>query len=94
MGRWCQIKISIYFDIHLKSRKEGMIPGGIMHKRMELKLRGRVLYRPNEAEIQRKENMWRLKLPLDYRQFLKEYNGGVPEKSEFKGIHSNRTYMV
>lgn len=71
-----------------------MIPGGIMHKRMELKLRGRVLYRPNEAEIQRKENMWRLKLPLDYRHFLKEYNGGVPEKSEFKGIHSNRTYMV
>lgn len=71
-----------------------MIPRKIMHKRMELKLRGRVLYRPNEEELQRKENMWKLKLPLDYRQFLKEYNGGVPEKSEFKGNHSNRTYMV
>lgn len=61
---------------------------------MEIKLERKVLYRPNEAEIQRKEKMWRLKLPLDYRQFLKEYNGGVPEKREFKGNHSNRIYMV
>ncbi len=63
-------------------------------RKMELKLENKVLYRPSEAEIQRKEKMWRLKLPLDYRQFLKEYNGGVSKKCEFKGDHSNRIYMV
>lgn len=61
---------------------------------MKLKLRGRVSYKPSEADIQRKEEMWRVKLPPDYRRFLKEHNGGVPKECEFKGEHSGRVYMV
>ena len=38
--------------------------------------------------------MWRVKLPPDYRRFLKEHNGGVPKECEFKGEHSGRVYMV
>lgn len=34
-----------------------MVPMRIMRKKMGLKLESKVLYRPNEAEIQRKEKM-------------------------------------
>ena len=71
-----------------------MVSKETMCRKMDLKLKSIVLDRPSEAEIQRKEEMWRLKLPPDYRQFLKEYNGGIPEICEFEGEHSTRIYMV
>ena len=71
-----------------------MVSKETMRRKMDLKLERKVLYRPSEEEIQEAEEVWGLKLPHDYRQFLKEYNGGIPEICEFKGEHSNRVYMV
>lgn len=36
--------------------------------------------------------MWRIKLPLDYRQFLMDFNGGIPQKREFN--FRNHMYMI
>lgn len=39
-----------------------------------------VLPKPDEELIRRKEKAWRVHLPKDYRNFLKEYSGGTPSK--------------
>ena len=59
---------------------------------MKVEMKSEILPKPNEQMIQKEEEMWRVKLPLDYRQFLMEYNGGVPDKREF--YFGNRRYMI
>lgn len=39
---------------------------------------------PSETLLLRKEKLWRLILPDDYKNFIMEYNGGVPEQIEFE----------
>ena len=46
----------------------------------------------DETNIKKEEEMWRLKLPADYRAFLLETNGGIPQKNEF--TYNNRKRMI
>lgn len=41
-------------------------------------------YRPDEARIKKIEDIWGIKLPKDYCELLIKYNGGIPDKREFK----------
>lgn len=59
---------------------------------MKMEMKTIILPKPNEQMIQKEEEMWRIKLPLDYRQFLMDFNGGVPLKREFS--FSNHIYMI
>ena len=59
---------------------------------MQIEMKSEILPKVNEQIIQSSEKMWRIKLPLDYRQFLLKTNGGVPQKREF--IFSHHEYMV
>ncbi|PEP60482.1 SMI1/KNR4 family protein [Bacillus pseudomycoides] len=47
---------------------------------------------PSENLICKKEEDWRVELPLDYKNFIKLYNGGLPEKNSF--IRKNHSYAV
>ncbi len=47
---------------------------------------------PNEALIQECEKKWQLKLPNDYKSFIKEYNGVIPENKIFKS--NNHQYAI
>ncbi|WP_410983068.1 SMI1/KNR4 family protein [Bacillus cereus] len=38
---------------------------------------------PSEDLISKKEEAWRVELPLDYKDFIKMNNGGLPEKNSF-----------
>lgn len=48
-----------------------------------MKMLNKHTYRPSEVVIRENEESWRVELPEEFRQLLKEYNGGVPEKREF-----------
>lgn len=52
-------------------------------KKMKLKITDTPSYKPDEAFIKREEEYWGVKLPAEYRQFLKEFNGGIPDKGQF-----------
>lgn len=52
-------------------------------REMELKITDTPSYKPDEAFIQETEGVWGVKLPAEYRQFLKEFNGGIPDKGQF-----------
>lgn len=39
---------------------------------------------PSEELLLEKERKWRLTLPEDYRKFIVEYNGGIPEQKSFE----------
>ncbi|EEM02900.1 MULTISPECIES: SMI1/KNR4 family protein [Bacillus] len=47
---------------------------------------------PSEDLIFKKEEAWRVELPLDYKNFIKLHNGGLPEKNSF--ICNNHSYAV
>ena len=38
---------------------------------------------PTDEYILKKEKAWRVKLPVSYENFIKNYNGGMPEESSF-----------
>ena len=38
---------------------------------------------PDDLEIVKREEIWRLKLPIDYKIFIKKYNGGIPQEQSF-----------
>lgn len=57
-----------------------------------MKLLNKYLYRPDEERIREIEKIWRVNLPEEFRQMLKKYNGGIPEKREFKC--GNQTRMI
>lgn len=48
-----------------------------------MKLSNNHSYRPTEAYITKCENIWRVKLPKEYRRLLLETNGGIPDKRQF-----------
>ncbi len=47
---------------------------------------------PDDLLIAEKENKWRVKLPNSYREFLKKYNGGIPQECCF--YHREREFMI
>lgn len=59
---------------------------------MKLEMKSEILPRLNEEVLKREEEMWRVKLPADYREILLNTNGGVPHKREFEC--SNHMYMI
>lgn len=69
---------------------------GQMHRdkedMMKLKMEKEIFPKVGEEMIQKEEQMWRIKLPMDYRQFLLDTNGGVPSKRNFN--YKNHMYMI
>ena len=47
---------------------------------------------PTDQLIDSFENFWKVKFPEDYRDFLKKYNGAVPETNVF--TFKRRKYLV
>ena len=47
---------------------------------------------PSEDLLLLKEERWRVKLPMDYRDFVKNFNGGVPMKKQF--ICNDKLYEI
>lgn len=43
-----------------------------------------ILPKPTEELLVEHEKNWRLKLPKDYKDFVMNYNGGIPEEKLFK----------
>lgn len=38
---------------------------------------------PSDSLLSKEEGFWRVELPLDYKNFIKKNNGGIPEKRSF-----------
>ena len=47
---------------------------------------------PTDEYILKKEKAWRVKLPVSYENFIKNYNGGMPKESSF--ICNNHEYAI
>lgn len=47
---------------------------------------------PDERLLSKREESWRVKLPGDYRQFLRRYNGCIPKRQVFSC--GNREYVL
>jgi hypothetical protein len=47
-------------------------------------------FRPNYDEICSEEEYWGVKLPKDLCELIIKYNGGIPDKREFKCGNQNR----
>ncbi|OXM85727.1 SMI1/KNR4 family protein [Paenibacillus rigui] len=47
---------------------------------------------PGDAYLNKEEGMWRVNLPIQYREFIKKNNGGVPEQNSF--IANHRSYAI
>ena len=43
-----------------------------------------ILPKPTEKLLLEQERNWRLKLPDDYKEFVMNYNGGIPEEKSFR----------
>lgn len=38
---------------------------------------------PNNLLIEQKEKIWHVNLPISYKNFIKKYNGGIPQENSF-----------
>lgn len=47
---------------------------------------------PDDILIAEKEKKWRLLLPNTYKEFLKKYNGGIPQENSFN--HAGHNYVI
>ncbi|PAF36785.1 SMI1/KNR4 family protein [Terribacillus saccharophilus] len=47
---------------------------------------------PDDSLLSEKESKWRIKLPNNYKDFIKKYNGGTPIKDSFKC--NNHNYAI
>jgi len=47
---------------------------------------------PDDSILNKEEGMWRVKIPVYYREFIKRYNGGIPEQKSFTANH--RSYAI
>lgn len=47
---------------------------------------------PDDSFLNKEEGMWKVIIPEQYREFLKKYNGGVPEQKSFTANH--RSYAI
>ncbi|MBA3927791.1 SMI1/KNR4 family protein [Listeria rustica] len=47
---------------------------------------------PTEELFKRKEGFWRVSLPIDFVEFLKENNGGIPVDGAF--VCNNHEYII
>ncbi|OFD70061.1 MULTISPECIES: SMI1/KNR4 family protein [Bacillus cereus group] len=59
---------------------------------MEIKKESIIYPLPSDSLILRKEEFWRVQLPIDYKNFIKVNNGGSPEKKSF-GCN-NHSYAI
>ena len=48
--------------------------------------------KPSEELIIKEEKMWNVKLPISYREFIINNNGGIPEKRSF--LCNNHEYVI
>ncbi|EOQ28966.1 hypothetical protein KQ1_03217 [Bacillus cereus BAG3O-1] len=48
---------------------------------MEIKKESIIYPLPSDSLILKKEEFWRVQLPVDYKNFIKVNNGGSPEKN-------------
>ncbi|MGT8954557.1 SMI1/KNR4 family protein [Bacillus cereus] len=59
---------------------------------MEIKKESIIYPLPSDSLILKKEEYWRVQLPVDYKNFIKVNNGGSPEKKSF--VCNNHSYAV
>ncbi|MGS2751421.1 SMI1/KNR4 family protein [Bacillus zanthoxyli] len=59
---------------------------------MEIKKESIIYPLPSDSLILKKEEFWRVQLPIDYKNFIKVNNGGSPEKKSF--VCNNHSYAV
>lgn len=59
---------------------------------MEIKKESIIYPLPSDSLILKKEEFWRVQLPIDYKNFIKVNNGGSPEKKSF--VFNNHSYAV
>ncbi len=59
---------------------------------MKIKEKSIVKPQPTLDLLSEEEDFWNVKLPNDYKKFLINYNGGIPEQNSFI-VHS-RTYAI
>lgn len=45
---------------------------------------------PTDALLQKREVVWRVKLPDDYKEFIKKENGIIPSKRYFHFRHNEK----
>lgn len=50
---------------------------------MEIRAESVIYPVPSDDLLSKEEGFWRVELPLDYREFIKANNGGIPEKRSF-----------
>lgn len=63
------------------------------YKHMEMMKRGsKILPLPSDDLVMKLEKYCRVKLPDEFKQFIKEYNGYVPEKNVF--VYKDEEYVV
>lgn len=51
-----------------------------------------ILPAPTDVLIAEKEKKWRLNIPVDYKNFIMQYNGGIPEEKTFRC--NNHDYAI
>jgi len=49
---------------------------------------------PSEEDVLDEERAWRVNLPRAYRDFVKQYGGGIPEERVFLCKENNREYAI
>ncbi|MCY8232262.1 SMI1/KNR4 family protein [Priestia endophytica] len=59
---------------------------------MEVKKESVIFPLPSDSLIAKKEELWRVELPIDYKNFIKVNNGGSPQKQSF--ICNNHSYAI
>ena len=47
---------------------------------------------PDDTILLENERVWRLKLPIEYKEFLKKFNGGIPKEKTF--FYHNHGYGI
>lgn len=50
---------------------------------MEIRAESVIYPVPSDELLSKEEGFWRVELPLDYKEFIKLNNGGIPEKRSF-----------
>ncbi|HDR6269055.1 SMI1/KNR4 family protein [Bacillus thuringiensis] len=59
---------------------------------MEIKKESIIYPLPSDSLILKKEEFWRVQLPVDYKNFIKVNHGGSPEKKSF--VCNTHSYAV
>ena len=61
---------------------------------MHIKEETIILPLPTDEYINKKEKAWRIKLPMAFRAFIKQYGGGIPIEDAFLCEENNHEYAI